>query len=110
MLNLCHAACTLLSTSPCTQGWGSGAGKGSDVWHEVFAAGTSSQGLIVDRLAAVSEQTHMLAHALEWLVQIGKQHTGQRPLMTMDVGAAIDLDTDRLDNSTGVVISLKNYW
>jgi len=98
----------VLSAFP--QGWGSGAGD-SDVWHEVFARhDASSSGLLVDRYARVAAQMEMLAHALSQLQLVGQQHIGSRPVLPLPVSTLVDLDTEELDKSEGVIISLNYYW
>jgi hypothetical protein len=92
------------------QGWGSGAGD-SDVWHEVFARhNASSSGLLVDRYATVAAQTKMLAHTLSQLQLVGQQHIHSRPVLRLPVSTLIDLDTEKLDMSEGVIISINHYW
>ena len=98
----------VLSAFP--QGWGSGAGD-SDVWHEVVALrDASSAGLLVDRYATVAAQPQMLARALSLLQLRGQQHTGSRPVLCLPVSTLINLETEELDKSEGVVISLNYYW
>jgi len=91
-------------------GWGSGAGD-SDVWHEVFARhDASSSGLLVDRYATVAAQTKMLVDALSQLQLVGQQHIGSRPVLPLPVSTLINLETEELDKSEGVLISINYYW
>ena len=100
----------MLWSIPLPQGWGSGAGN-SDVWHEVLARhDASSAGLLVDRYATVTAQPQMLARALSLLQLRGQQHTGSRPVLRLPVSTLINLDTEELDKSEGVVVSLNYYW
>ena len=100
----------MLWSLPLPQGWGSGAGD-SDVWHEVMARhDVSSAGLLIDRYAKVADQPQMLAGALSLLQRRGRQQTGSRPVLRLPVSTLINLDTEELDKSKGVVISLNYYW
>ena len=94
------------------QSWGSGADKDSDVSHEVFARDeASSYGLISDRDASHDQQPQMLRRAVEELSRRGKlQGDTLRPLMSLPVAELVDLETEELDKSGGVEISLNHYW
>ena len=52
----------------------------------------------------------MLARALSLLQLRGQQHTGSRPVLRLPVSTLINLDTEELDKSEGVVVSLNYYW
>lgn len=94
------------------QSWGSGADKDSDVSHEVFARDeASSYGLISDRDASHDQQPQMLRRAVEELSRRGKlQGDTPRPLTSLPVEELVDLETEELDKSGGVEISLNHYW
>ena len=66
--------------------------------------------MLVDRYATVADQTKMLAQALSQLQLVGQQHIGERLLLCLPVSSLMDLDTEELDKSRGVVISLNHYW
>ena len=79
--------------------------------HEVVALrDASSAGLLVDLYATVAAQPQMLARALSLLQLRGQQHTGSRPVLCLPVPTLINLETEELDKSEGVVISLNYYW
>ena len=71
----------------------------------------SSYGLISDRNASHDQQPQMLLRAVEELSRRGKlQGDTPRPPMSLPVEELVDLETEELDRSGGVEISLNHYW